>query len=395
MFLQLSKRALSVQPSATLTVAARAAALRQAGRPVISLAAGEPDFDTPDPIKRAAIRAIEEGFTKYTAVEGTPGLKRAVVEKFRRENGLEYAPEQVLVSCGCKHSFYNLVMALLGPGDEVLVPAPYWTSYPDMVRLAEGEPVVIETAAADRYKLTAEQLRAAITHKTKLLILNSPANPTGQCYGRKELEALAAVLLEHPQVVVASDDIYEHILWSGEPFANIVNVCPALYGRTVVLNGVSKTYAMTGWRIGYAAGPRPLIEAMGSLQSQSTSNPTSIAQVAAQAALEGEQGSVREHCALFRERHALVYARLNALRGIECLPAQGTFYSFPQVQGAIDSLGLADDVDLAERLLVEAEVATVPGAAFGAPGHLRLSFATSTENLVTALGRMEAYLGSK
>ena len=396
MSVRLSYRALSIKPSATLTVAARATALKQAGKDIISLAAGEPDFDTPEHIKAAAIKAMREGFTKYTAVEGTPALRKAISDKFKRENGLDYPPSQILVSCGCKHSIYNLMMAVLNPGDEVILPAPYWTSYPDMAKIAGAETVIIKAGLEERFKINPQKLRAAISSKTRLLILNSPSNPTGECYSRGELRALAEVLLNHPEIIIASDDIYEHILWQAEPFANILNACPELSDRTVVLNGVAKAYAMTGWRIGYAAGPKAVIQAMTILQSQSTSNPTSIAQVAAQAALEGEQAIVRERCAIFKERHDLVLGRINKIRGVECVAAQGTFYLFPNVQGAIGRMAAVNnDVALAEQLLEHTGVAVVPGVAFGAPGYLRLSFATSTENLVQALDRIEGFLGAK
>ena len=394
--MKLSHRALGIKPSPTLSVSARAAALKAAGKDIISLAAGEPDFDTPEHVKAAAIKATQDGFTKYTAVEGTPGLKKAVAEKFKRENGLDYALDQILVSCGCKHSIFNLILAVLNPGDEVIIPAPYWTSYPDMVKLAGAEPVTLRTGIEERFKITKEQLRAAITAKTRLLILNSPSNPTGECYSRDELGNLAGILLDHPEIIIASDDIYEHILWQGQPFANILNVCPKLYDRTVVLNGVSKAYAMTGWRIGYAAGPKAVIQAMANLQSQSTSNPTSIAQVAAQAALEGDQGFVKEQCKVFQERHDFVYRKLQGMKGVDCLPAQGTFYSFPYMQRVIDSLeGINNDIELAEYFLEKTGVAMVPGSAFGAPGYMRLSFATSMKNLEMAMERMEQLLGKK
>ncbi|MGH8584517.1 MAG: pyridoxal phosphate-dependent aminotransferase [Gammaproteobacteria bacterium] len=396
MSIHVSHRAATIKPSATLSVAARAAALQQAGKDIISLAAGEPDFDTPEFIKAAAIRALREGFTKYTAVEGTPGLRKAVAEKFKRENGLNYGIDQILVSAGCKHSLFNLFMAVLDPGAEVIIPAPYWTSYPDMVRIAGAEPVIIKTGIEERFKITAQQLRGALTKKTRLLIMNSPSNPTGEYYTRGELAGLGQVLLDYPEVLIASDDIYEHILWQGESFSNIVNACPRLYDRTVVMNGVSKVYAMTGWRIGYAAGPKPIIQAMANLQSQSTSNPTSIAQVAAQTALEGDQDGVRERCAIFRQRHDYVHRRLHEIKGVECLAAQGTFYIFPNVQRVIAAQkGLHNDVALAELLLEQAGVAVVPGTAFGAPGYLRLSFATGDENLERALDRIEAVLGRK
>ncbi len=377
-------------------MSARAGALKAAGKDIISLAAGEPDFDTPEPIKAAAVKALAAGFTKYTAVDGTPGLKKAIIDKLKRENGLDYQPAQVLVSCGCKHSLYNLFMAVLNPGDEAIIPAPYWTSYPDMVELAGGKPVTIKTGIAERFKITPAQLEQAITPKSKLLIMNSPSNPTGEYYSREELEGLAAVLLKHPNIVIASDDIYEHILWQGQPFSNLLNACPDLYDRTVVLNGVSKSYAMTGWRIGYAAGPKHVIQAMANLQSQSTSNPTSIAQVAAQAALEGDQSFVKEGCASFKQRHDYVYGRLSRMRGVKVLPAQGTFYIFPDMQEAIAHLdGIEDDLQLAEHLLEKAEVAVVPGSAFGAPGYIRMSFATSMANLTAAMDRLEGVLGRR
>jgi aspartate aminotransferase len=391
---KLADRALTIKPSPTLSVSARAAALKAAGKAIISLAAGEPDFDTPEPIKAAAIQAIQEGFTKYTAVEGTPGLRRAIAAKLKRENTLDYTPEQILVSAGCKHSVYNLLMALLNLGDQVIIPAPYWASYPDMVKLTGAEPVIIKTGLEDNFKINQAQLEAAITPKTRLLILNSPSNPTGEYYTREALLKLGEVLLEHPGIVIASDDIYEHILWHAQPFANILNACPTLYDRTVVLNGVSKAYAMTGWRIGYAAGPKQLIQAMADLQSQSTSNPTSIAQIAAQAALEGDQGSVREQCKVFKQRHDFVYTRLNQLKGVKCLPAQGTFYVFPTMEGVIAGIdGVDEDIALAEYFLEKAGLAMVPGSAFGAPGYMRLSFATSLDNLKRAMDRLEGLLG--
>ncbi|HEX2200652.1 MAG TPA: pyridoxal phosphate-dependent aminotransferase [Gammaproteobacteria bacterium] len=394
MHVKLADRALTIKPSPTLSVSARAAALKAAGKAIINLAAGEPDFDTPEPIKAAAIQATQEGFTKYTAVEGTPGLRRAIAAKLKRENTLDYTPEQILVSAGCKHSIYNLLMALLNPGDEVIIPAPYWVSYPDMVKLTGAEPVIIKTGLEDNFKINQAQLEAAITPKTRLLILNSPSNPTGEYYTREALLKLGEVLLEHPGIVIASDDIYEHILWHAQPFANILNACPTLYDRTVVLNGVSKTYAMTGWRIGYAAGPRQLIQAMADLQSQSTSNPNSIAQIAAQAALEGDQGFVREQCKVFKQRHDFVYTRLNQLKGVKCLPAQGTFYVFPTMEGVIAGIdGVDEDIALAEYLLEKAGLAMVPGSAFGAPGYMRLSFATSLDNLKRAMDRLEGLLG--
>jgi len=393
--IQLSKRVNSVKPSPTLAVTARAKELKAQGKDIIGLGAGEPDFDTPSHIKQAAIEAINRGFTKYTAVDGTAELKRAIIGKFQRENGLSYEPDQILVSCGGKQSFYNLAQALLDSGDEVIIPAPYWVSYPDMVLLAEGRPVILETGLAQGFKITPEQLEAAITPRTRLLVLNSPSNPTGVTYSRAELAALAEVLRRHPQIIIASDDMYEHILWAPEPFANILNVAPDLYARTMVLNGVSKAYSMTGWRIGYAAGPVALVRAMKKIQSQSTSNPTSISQVAAQAALEGDQGCIQTMLAAFKERHDFVVERLNRIRGVHCLPSQGAFYSFPDMQEAITARGLANDVEMAEWLLNEVGVALVPGSAFGAEGCMRLSFATSLDILGDALDRLERVLGSQ
>jgi len=389
--LQLSERVQSIKPSPTLAVTNRAAELRAAGQDIIGLGAGEPDFDTPEHIKAAAIKAIETGFTKYTAVDGTPALKTAIINKLKNDNGLSYEANQILVSCGGKQSFFNLSLALLDEGDEVVIPAPYWVSYPDMVKIAEGVPVIIETTAESRFKITAEQLEAAITPKTKLVVLNSPSNPSGMAYSKAELEALAAVLLKHPHVLVATDDMYEHILWTEESFNNILTVCPELYDRCIVLNGVSKAYSMTGWRIGYAAGPQKLIGAMKKIQSQSTSNPTSIAQVAAQAAIEGDQGCVADMVKVFKQRHDYVVGALNEIEGIECLHGDGTFYVFPDFSGAQKKLGCATDTDLAEKLL-EAGVALVPGSAFGTPGHMRISFATSDENLQNAIARLKEAL---
>jgi aspartate aminotransferase len=386
--ISLSERVKRIKPSPTLAVSAKAFALKAQGRNVIDLGVGEPDFDTPDHIKQAGIEAIRAGMTKYTPVDGIAALKQAIVAKFRRDNGLEYRPDQVLVSCGGKQSFYNLAQALLNPGDEVIIPAPYWVSYPDMVLLADATPVFIAADQAQDFKITPAQLQAAITPKTRLFVLNSPSNPTGKVYTLQELKALAEVLLSHPQVLIASDDMYEHILWEGK-FANLLNACPELYERTVVLNGVSKAYAMTGWRIGYAAGPKELIAAMKNIQSQSTSNPASISQAAAVAALEGDQSCIRPMVQAFKERHDFMVQALNEICGIECLPADGAFYLFPKVTGLIDQLKLKDDLELAEFLLERAEIAVVPGSAFGMPGHLRLSIATSLANLKEAIARLQ------
>jgi aspartate aminotransferase len=386
--IQLSHRVQRVRPSPTLAVSALAAKLKLEGRDIISLGTGEPDFDTPRHIRDAAIEAINKGFTRYTQVDGIPSLKKAIIDKLERDNGLSYAPNQILVSVGGKQSFYNLVMALLDEGDEVIIPAPYWVSYPDMVLLADGQPVIVEAEQAQGFKLTPEQLEAAITPRTKLFVLNSPSNPTGVAYTRKDLEALGEVLRRHPQVLIATDDMYEKILWAEEPFCNIVMACPDLYERTIVLNGVSKAYAMTGWRIGYAAGPVKLINAMANVQSQSTSNPTSISQVAAEAALNGGDDCIKPMIEAFKARHDFVVAALNAMPGVSCLPSQGAFYGFPDVKAVIARMGLKDDVELSNKLLYDVGVAVVPGSAFGAPGHVRLSYATSMEQLQEAMRRI-------
>jgi aspartate aminotransferase len=386
--LQLSTRVQSIKPSPTLAVTNRAAELRAAGQDIIGLGAGEPDFDTPQHIKDAAIDAINNGFTKYTAVDGTPSLKNAIINKFKNDNGLDYQANQILVSCGGKQSFFNLSLALLNPGDEVVIPAPYWVSYPDMVIIAEGVPVVIETTPEARFKITPQQLEAAITPKTKLVVLNSPSNPSGMAYTKAELVSLGEVLRKYPDVLIATDDMYEHILWTEESFSNILTVNPDLYDRTIVLNGVSKAYSMTGWRIGYAAGPQALIGAMKKIQSQSTSNPTSIAQYAAQAALEGDQQCVADMVKVFKKRHDDLVKALNEIDGIECLAGDGTFYVFPDFSGMQARLGCETDTDLAEKLL-EAGVALVPGSAFGTPGHMRISFATSDDNLQKAVERLK------
>jgi aspartate aminotransferase len=384
-----------VKPSATLAITARAKELKAAGKDVIGLGAGEPDFDTPDHIKQAAIDAINAGFTKYTAVDGTPELKRAIINKFQRDNGLDYQPDQILVSCGGKQSFFNLAQAVLDPGDEVVIPAPFWVSYPDMVLLAGAKPVLIHAGAEQRFKITAEQLRGAMTERTRLVVINSPSNPTGMAYSLEELAALGAVLRDFPNALVATDDMYEHIRWdTATPFANILNACPDLADRTLVLNGVSKAYSMTGWRIGYAGGPADVIKAMKKIQSQSTSNPTSISQVAAQAALEGPQACIGEMLTAFKERHDFVVDALNAIPGIDCLPTDGTFYVFPEVSGLIAHIdGVGNDLELAEYLIEQAGVALVPGSAFGLEGCMRISIATGRDNLEQALARIAAVAG--
>jgi len=388
----LSERAARLQPSPTLAVTARAAALKAEGKDIIGLGAGEPDFDTPEHVKEAAIRAMRAGQTKYTAVEGTLSLRKAVVEKFKRDNGLTYTPAQILVSSGGKQSFFNLCQAVVNAGDEVVVPAPYWVSYPEIVAIADGTPVIPYAGTEQHYKLTPEQLEKSITKKTKLVVINSPSNPTGMAYRRKELLAFGEILRKHPQVLIATDDMYEPFIWHGEPFCNILMVCPDLYDRTLVLNGCSKAYAMTGWRIGYAGGPEAIIKAMGNMQSQSTSNPSSISQAAAEAALNGDQSYVQMMCKAFRERHDYVHMALSAMPGVKVLPAAGTFYAFPDFSEVVRRLKLKDDYELCERLLVDAGVAVVAGSSFGAPGNIRLSFATSMDNLKGAMGRIAGWL---
>ena len=390
MEIALATRMHSVKPSPTLAVAAKAEQMRAKGLDVIGLGTGEPDFDTPQHIKNAAIAAINAGFTKYTPVDGIVELKEAIRDKFKRDNGLDYQLNQILVSVGGKQSIYNLCQAFINEGDEVLIPAPYWVSYPDIVLLAGGVPIILPTTPAARYKITAQQLAAAITPKTKLLFINSPSNPSGIAYTFAELQALADVLKQNPHVFIATDDMYEHIIWS-QPFVNILDACPELYSRTIVLNGVSKAYAMTGWRIGYAGGPAPLIAAMKTVQSQSTSNPCSIAQKAAVAALNGGEETVHAMVKAFRERHDYVVQRLNAIPGIDVIPADGTFYIFPCVQAIIERRGFANDVEFADKLLQDVGVALVPGSAFGNEGCIRLSFATSMETLRDALDRLQRF----
>lgn len=385
----LSNRVQSIKPSATLAITAKAKALRAEGKAVIGLGAGEPDFDTPDNISKAAIKAINDGFTKYTAVGGTPELKLAICDKYKRDNSLDYTPDQVLVSSGGKQSFYNLCQALLNDGDEVIIPAPYWVSYPDMVILAGGKPVIINAGIEQGFKITPKQLQDAITDKTRLVVINSPSNPTGVAYTHDDLKAIGEVLKDYPDIIIASDDMYEHIIWSDEPFCTIAEVCPELYEQTVTMNGVSKAYSMTGWRIGYAAGPVPLLSAMTKIQSQSTSNPCSISQAATLEALNGDQSCVQTMLTAFKERHDYVVEAINSIAGMQALPSQGAFYTFANMQTLIDKTeGINDDVELADYILSKAEVALVPGSAFGAPGYMRISFATSMENLQEAIDRM-------
>jgi len=390
----LASRLDRIKPSPTLAVTQKARELKTAGRDVIGLGAGEPDFDTPDNIKAAAVAAIRRGETKYTDVDGTPALKQAIVAKFRRENGLSYTPDQVTVGSGGKQVIYNAMMATLDPGDEVIIPAPYWVSYPDMVLLADGRPVSVACRENSRFKLRPEALEAAITAKTKWLILNSPSNPTGAAYTFAEMKALTDVLMRHPQVRVLTDDMYEHLVYDGFRFVTPVEVEPGLYDRTLTMNGVSKAYCMTGWRIGYAAGPKDLIKAIAKVQSQSTSNPSSISQAAAVEALNGPQDFIAAHNAVFKERRDLVVEMLNAAPGLACHRPEGAFYVYPSCAGAIGKTTpqgrtIASDDDFVTYLLEAEGVAAVQGSAFGLSPFFRVSYATSTELLREACARIQ------
>jgi aspartate aminotransferase len=387
-----SARAQRVKPSPTLAVTALAARLKAEGKDVIGLGAGEPDFDTPAHISDAGVAAIHAGQTRYTNVDGIVELKDAIIAKFRRDNGISYERKQILVSSGAKQTIYNLCMAVLDPGDEAIIPAPYWVSYPDMVLLADGTPVMPYAGPGQGYKINAAQLEAAITPKTRLLLINSPSNPTGAAYSAAEWKSLGAVLLKHPRIVIGTDDMYEKIYWGAEPFTSLLTVVPELYDRTVTINGVSKAYAMTGWRIGYCGGPAEVITAMGTIQGQSTSNASSISQRAAVAALNGDQKCVADMNEAFRARHDYIVQALNTLPGVSCQPASGAFYAFADVSQSIKALGLKDDNEFASYLINKVGVAVVPGSGFGAPGHMRISFACSRQTLENAVQRMRQAL---
>ena len=398
--IQLSDRVQRVKPSPTLAISALAQKLKAEGRDIINLGVGEPDFPTPAHIKQAGLDAIQDNKTGYTAVDGIPELKDAIVKKFKRDNDLNYEADQILVSCGGKQSSSNLYQALLNEGDEVIIPSPYWVSYPDMVLLAGAVPVIVEAGQSSNFKLTADMLENAITDKTRLFVINSPSNPTGVTYTKTELAALGKVLLKHPNIVIATDDMYELVLFNNllgddqtdeQKFANIVNATPELYERTVVMNGVSKAYAMTGWRIGYAAGPVDLIKGMKKIQGQSTSNPTTISQWAAVTALNGDQTCLKPMLEAFKERHDYLVDALNQIDGVDCLPANGTFYSFPNVEKLITRVdGVENDTELASFLLEKKGIALVPGSAFGLAGHIRFSYATSMDNLEKAVAAINS-----
>ncbi|MDN5863888.1 MAG: pyridoxal phosphate-dependent aminotransferase [Gammaproteobacteria bacterium] len=384
-----ARRLSAIQPSPTMAINARAKELAAAGRKILNLSAGEPDFNTPDFICEAAAQAAAKGETHYTAADGMPELKRAIAGKLERENGLAYAADEIIASCGVKHSLYNACMALVNPGDEVLVPAPYWVSYPAQARLAEAEPRILDCPPENDFKLTPKQLEDAITPKTRLLILNSPNNPSGAVYSRDELAVLGKALEAHDNVMIFTDDIYEHLLYDDSDFVNIVMAAPSLRDRTLVLNGVSKAYAMTGWRLGYAAGPKWLIGAMKKLQSQSTSNPTSLSQIATIAALDGDQTCVRSMRDTFKSRRDSFVAALNEIDGFACKLPPGAFYAFVDCREAMQALDMSDDIEFAKWLLENPEIAGVPGSAFGTPGHIRFSYASDESVLIEAAQRLK------
>ena len=383
-----------IKPSPTMAVTSKAREMRAAGKDVIGLGAGEPDFDTPDNIKEAAIEAIKRGDTKYTAVDGTLDLKKAIQAKFSRENGLSYELDQITVGTGGKQVLYNTFMATVNKGDEVIIPAPYWVSYPDIILLAGGKPKIVKCDEKDNFKLTPKKLEKAISKKTKWIILNSPSNPTGSAYTRKEIEGLSKILLKYKKIYILSDDIYEHIIYDNFHFFTIAEI-KALKDRTLTMNGVSKSYSMTGWRIGYAAGPREIIKAMAKIQSQSTSNPTSISQAAAVEALNGKQDFIQERANAFKERRDFVVNSLNEMNGISCLKPEGAFYVFPSCKKLLgNKKKLKTDKDFVEKLLENSEVAVVQGSAFGLDGYFRISYATSMENLKKAMERIKSFCDS-
>jgi aspartate aminotransferase len=383
---QISKRAASLAPSLTLAITAKAKELRAAGEDVIGLGAGEPDFDTPEHIKEAAVKALADGFTKYTPASGTPELRAATARKFERENGLEYDPQQIIISCGGKHSCYNVILACCQEGDEVIIPAPYWLSYPEMAKLAGATPVIVQTTDATEFKLTPDQLRDAINDRTRIFILNSPSNPTGSVYTPEEIRALGDVCVDKG-VLIMSDDIYEKLIYGDTKFQSVAACSPEHQEHTIIVHGLAKAYSMTGWRIGFTAAPLPIAKAIGAIQSHSTSNPTSFAQVGAVQALEGPQDHLEMWLGEFNKRRSVAFEKLNAIDGISCVNAQGAFYLFPNISGT----GMKS-AEFCERLLAEAKVAAVPGVAFGSDDYIRISYATSTANIEEALSRLEQFV---
>ena len=384
---QISKRATSLAPSLTLAITAKAKELRAAGEDVIGLGAGEPDFDTPEHIKEAAVKALADGFTKYTPASGTPELRAATARKFERENGLEYDPQQIIISCGGKHSCYNVMLACCQEGDEVIIPAPYWLSYPEMVKLAGATPVIVETTDAMEFKVTPDQLRDAINDRTRIFILNSPSNPTGSVYTPEEIRALGDVCVEKG-VLIMSDDIYEKLIYGDTKFQSVAACSPEHQEHTIIVHGLAKAYSMTGWRIGFTAAPLPIAKAIGAIQSHSTSNPTSFAQVGAVQALEGPQDHLEMWLGEFSKRRSVAFEKLNAIDGISCVNAQGAFYLFPNISGT----GMKS-AEFCERLLAEAKVAAVPGIAFGSDDYIRISYATDLASIEEALARLEQFMG--
>ena len=388
----ISERVRKVKPSATIAISSKAMEMRSAGINVISMSAGEPDFDTPQHIKDAAKAAMDNGMTKYTQVDGTPELKEAIIKKFSDDNDLSYQPENILVSTGAKQTLYNLFQAILGDGDEVIIISPYWVSYPDMVLLADAKPVFVDTFQENNFSLDLNAFSNAINEKTKLVIINSPSNPTGITFTRSDYESIGAVLDNYPNAYVATDDMYEYIYWGEEPFVSFAQACPALFDRTITINGVSKSYAMTGWRIGYCGGPADVIGAMKKVQSQSTSNPSSISQAATVAALNGSKDEVFSMVEQYKIRHDYLCSALNAIEGFKTSPGTGAFYLFPDVKNVIENKGFSDDMELSEYLIESANVAVVPGSAFGSKGYIRLSYATSLENIKEAVERISKSL---
>ena len=388
----LSNRIQKVKPSATLTISAKAMELRANGIDVISLSAGEPDFDTPEHIKEAAIEAINNGQTKYTPVDGTPDLKDAIINKFNRDNNLQYQRENIIVSTGAKQTLFNLFQSVLGSDDEVVIISPYWVSYPDMVILADANPVIVETRQEDNFDIDMASFKAALTDKTKLLILNSPSNPTGITYTKEQYESMGKILSDYPNVLIVTDDMYEHIYWGNEPFTSFAEACPNLFDRTITVNGVSKAYAMTGWRIGYCGAPASIVKGMKKVQGQSTSNPSSVSQAAAIAALNGSHDSVKMMVGEYKKRHDYMCDALNKINGFNTSPGTGAFYLFPEVNTVIKSQGFADDIEFSSYLIDQANVAVIPGSAFGAEGCIRISYATSMESLKESISRIKSSL---
>ena len=388
----LTKRINSVKPSATITISAKAMELRAKGIDVISLSQGEPDFDTPKHIKDVAIQAINDGKTKYTPVDGTPEIKEAIINKFKRDNNLDYSPENILVSTGAKQTLFNLFQSVLEEGSEAIIISPYWVSYPDMVILAGAKPIIVDTLQKNNFDLDLDHLRDALSDKTRLIVLNSPSNPTGVTFTRKQYQGMGNILKDYPNVLIATDDMYEHIYWGNEKFCSFAEACPGLFDRTITINGVSKAYAMTGWRIGYCGGPSDVVKAMKKIQGQSTSNASSISQVAATAALNGPHDEVLSMVKEYKKRHEYLCEALNSLDGFNAVPGTGAFYLFPNINGAIESLGMKDDLEFSEYLLENAGVAVVPGTAFGAKGYIRISYATSMATLEEAISRIKKVL---